>query len=248
MVMLNPMFNGHKGTEQARHASHTQMQIQLIRLGPVPHPSRLRSLRFLLLNLFLFTTAAGFAAQFTTPTDPTCGLGYMKALPGAGTNAPAGQNEYDVKAAVLYRCLELVQWPAPLGVAAGPQTPIKIGVLGKNPFGASLDSFSRKVLVGRPLVVTRLSSVAEAAGCNLVFISASEKKQTSKILKNLAGLPVLTVGETPGFVEAGGMLNLVLDGKNLRLDVNKAAADKAGITFDPQLVKLAQLTTNPSRS
>jgi hypothetical protein len=221
------------------------MQAQLI---PSPVPLPLRSLCFLLFNLFLLPAATSLAAQFTTPTDPTCGLGYMKALPGTGTNSSAGQNEYDVKAAVLFRCLELVQWPTPIGSAPAAQTPIVIGVLGKNPFGASLDSFSRKVLAGRPLVVTRLSNVADVAGCNLVFISASEKKQTAKILKKLAGLPVLTVGETPGFVEAGGMLNLMVDGKNLRLGVNKAAAEKAGIILDPQLVKLAQLTTNPSRS
>jgi hypothetical protein len=195
--------------------------------------------------------ALGWSASGAQFTSPICGPDYMKGIPDS---AP-GQTESDVKAAVLFRCLELIQWPAgsagvsqpidsPGGAGVSPAAtspiPIKIGVLGKNPFGNSLDSFAKKTLSGRPLVVTNLARITQPLDCDLIFIGSSEKKQTAKILKKLDGLPILTVGETPGFTEAGGMICLLRDGKNLRLDVNAAAAQKAGLVLDPQLIKLTR--------
>jgi len=194
-------------------------------------------------------TLAASGAQFTSPI---CGPDYMK---GISDDSAPGQTESDIKAAVLFRCLELVQWPpGSAGVssaAASPGSggvspassspiPIKIAVLGKNPFGNSLDSFAKKTLSGRPLLVTNLARITQPPGCDLIFIGSSEKKQTAKILKKLDGLPILTVGETPGFTEAGGMICLLRDGKNLRLDVNAGAAQKAGLVLDPQLLKLTR--------
>jgi len=166
-------------------------------------------------------------------------------MPGADSALTSGRHEYDVKAAVLYRCLELVQWPAHSNSTSAPPAPITIGLLGKNPFGKSLDSFARKTLSGRPLVVTSLASLSQAAECNLVFVSSSERKHAGKILTKIAGLPILTIGESPGFIEAGGVINFVLDGNNIRLDVNSAAAQKVGLVLDPHLLKLAPPTSSP---
>jgi hypothetical protein len=191
-------------------------------------------------TILAFLVALAWCASGAQFTSPICGPNYMKGIPD--DSAP-GQTESDVKAAVLFRCLELVQWPpGSVGVspASSPLTPIKIGVLGKNPFGNSLDSFAKKTLSGRPLLVTNLARITHPPGCDLLFIGSSEKKQTAKILKKLDGLPILTVGETPGFTEAGGMICLLRDGKNLRLDVNPAAAQKAGLVLDPQLLKLTR--------
>jgi hypothetical protein len=189
--------------------------------------------------LLAFLVALAWSASGAQFTSPICGPDYMK---GIADSAP-GQTESDVKAAVLFRCLELVQWPpgsAGVSPAASSPIPIKIAVLGKNAFGNSLDSFAKKTLSGRPLLVTNLARITQPPGCDLIFIGSSEKKQTAKILKKLDGLPILTVGETSGFTEAGGMICLLRDGKNLRLDVNAAAAQKAGLILDPQLLKLTR--------
>ena len=79
----------------------------------------------------------------------------------------------------------------------------------------------------------------------MVFVSSSESTRTSKIIKALGGLPVLTMGETPGFVEQGGMINLLLEGKNIRLEINQTAVEKAGFVIDPQLTKLVPVITDP---
>jgi len=160
----------------------------------------------------------------------------------------AVQLEYVVKAAMLYRCAELVQWPSNAAAAAEPT--LTIGVLGKNRFGKSLDRLAGKTVSGRKLVVRKFSRVSKAASCQLVFVSASEIKRTPKILETLAAFPVLTVGEAPGFAELGGMINLLLQDKYIKLEVNPVAAEKARIVLDPRLVKMAlpepALTPNAS--
>jgi hypothetical protein len=150
-----------------------------------------------------------------------------------------GKLEYDVKAALLYRCLELIEWPA--DTSAAEQATLTVGILGKNQFGESLNCLVGKTVSGRRLIVTKLSRLSQVERCQLVFISASETKRTSKILNSLAGMPVLTVGEIPGFTEQGGIMNLLLVGKNIRLEINPAAAGKSGIVFDQKLIELANL-------
>ena len=195
-----------------------------------------RCLLFLLAALFAWTVGepATANAQFAPTSDPVCRFDGL--YDGSVTT---GKFEYDVKAALLYRCLELVEWPA--NASSSGTSALTVGILGKNPFGESLDCLRGKTIAGRKLVVTKLSRVTHASRCQLLFISASETNRTSKILDGLAPLPVLTVGEIPGFTEQGGIINLLLEGNNIRLEINQAAAEKAHLQIDPNLIKLAAL-------
>jgi hypothetical protein len=179
------------------------------------------------------------SAQIGSPGDPICRL---RALPDGAV--PPGRLEYDVKAALLYRCLELVQWPP--DAPAPNQAALTVGIFGKNQFGESLNCLVGKTISGRKLVIKKLSRMAQVLRCQLVFISASRTNDTAKILNRLAGLPILTVGEIPGFTEQGGIINLLLEGKNIRLEINQAAAEKARLLIDPKLIKLAALKAEPT--
>src|SRR5262249_45749601 len=139
----------------------------------------------LVLSLALWADADLDApAQIGSPKDPICRL---RALPD-GAEVPA-RLEYDVKAALLYRCLEFIEWPSD-DSCPKPST-LTIGILGKNRFGESLDFLVGKTISGRKLAVTKVSrSSVHTSPCELIFISASETKRTPKILNNLSGLPV----------------------------------------------------------
>src|SRR5262249_14560131 len=103
-----------------------------------------------------------------------------------------------------------------------------------------------KTIAGRKLVVTKVSGLAQARRCQLVFICSSEAERTAAMLNDLSGMPVLTVGETPRFAEQGGMINLLLVDKNIRFEVNAAAAEKSRIVLHPALVKLGARPEQPS--
>src|SRR5688572_8902234 len=64
-------------------------------------------------------------------------------------------SEYEVKAAFLINFAKFVEWPASSFDTATTQ--LRIGVVGDDPFGVSLDNAARgKVLDGREMAVKRL--------------------------------------------------------------------------------------------
>ncbi len=50
---------------------------------------------------------------------------------------------------------------------------------------------------------------------------------------------LLTVGETPGFLEHGGIINLVEVQGRIRFEINQEAAKRAGLTVSSRLLRLA---------
>src|SRR5262245_36573345 len=96
-------------------------------------------------------------------------------LPG-GVESPAETTpppEYQLKAVFLFNFAQFVEWPS----AAFPeaQTPLVIGILGEDPFGAYLDETVRGETVNnRSLIVRRYRRVEEIETCHILFISRSE--------------------------------------------------------------------------
>ena len=198
-------------------------------------PTR-RSLLTLFISLCTLAKAHLAMADASAMYDPICSAAYCKDLQLESVNS---SREYDMKAAMLDHCLQLIKWPADDSSKKG-QT-LTIGLLGKTQF-AAFDSLTDKRISGRKLVVKKLSQPAEAADCEAVFICASEKKKSAVILKQLAGSSVLTAGETARFAEEGGIINLLRDGKHIRLELNVAAAERSRFAIDPELIKWVPVT------
>lgn len=115
-----------------------------------------------------------------------------------------------------------------------------IGILGDNPFDGDLErTVQNKIVNNRAFVVRQLHLATEATNCQMLFISASEKKRLAEIFENLRGISVLTVSETDGFTEAGGMINFVLEGKKIRFEINNDAAKEAKLKINSKLLSVA---------
>lgn len=146
-------------------------------------------------------------------------------------------NEYQVKALFLYNFAKFVEWPS--AMSGGP---ICIGVLGDDPFGDALDrTIEGKTVNGRGFVVKRLKSEAEARQCHIVFVNLPDKKRLRSLLDTLKGAAVLTVGETRGFAEGGGVINFVVIDDRVRFEANMDAAEQAGLKLSSKLLSLAKI-------
>lgn len=143
-----------------------------------------------------------------------------------------------VEAVFLYYFSQFVDWPA--GAFADERSPIVIGVLGNDPFDGTLDqAVAGERVNGRPIVVRRLKSIADAAGCHILYISSSEAAQLPQILSALKGRNVLTVSDLDDFVRSGGMIRFVLIDEHVRLLINAPAAQAAGLTLSSKLLRAA---------
>ena len=73
----------------------------------------------------------------------------------------------------------------------------------------------------------------------MLFISTSEEKHFEQIFQHLKERPVLTVSETPGFAQVGGMVNFVLQDNKVRFEINLQRTREAQLKLSSKLLKLA---------
>jgi hypothetical protein len=149
-------------------------------------------------------------------------------------------SEYEVKAAFLYNFAKFVEWPPNL--AANAHDPFVIGIVGRDPFGDAVEqTLLRKTLNGRPLAVQRVKREEEARGCQILFVSPSERKRLKALLANLQGNPVLTVGDVENFCKSGGMIAFTLEDNRVRFEINVDAAQRVGLRISSRLLSLAKV-------
>ncbi len=153
---------------------------------------------------------------------------------------PATPKEYQIKAVFLFNFAQFIEWPSTaLTTNTGP---FRIGVLGDNPFGTFLEETVRgEAIKNHQIVVQRAQEAAELKGCQLIFISKSEKKRLPEILTSLDSAAVVTVGEVEGFAQNGGIINFYIEDKKVRFEINPAAAHRAGLKLSSQLLSLGKI-------
>jgi hypothetical protein len=149
--------------------------------------------------------------------------------------------EYAIKAAYLYQFSRYVQWPPEAFLAE--RSPLTIGVLGTDPFGAILDEIARtKRIEGRPIVVRRFASMEQYTPCNILFVTASASpKQKEAAMRKARRSSLLLVGEEPGFAENGGIVNFFLDENRIRFEINVEVAKQDKLKISSKLLSLARI-------
>jgi hypothetical protein len=150
-------------------------------------------------------------------------------------------DEYPVKAAFLFNFAKFVEWPA---IAfKGPEDPFSICVLGQNPFGTALEDVVRdKTVANRGFVVRGVSNAQQASKCQIVFVTASERKRFHSLLEEFKGHSILTVGEADDFTANGGIINFKLKDTRVRIEIDAGAAERAGLRISSKLLSLAEIT------
>ena len=148
--------------------------------------------------------------------------------------------EYQLKAVFLFNFAQFVEWPPEAFPDA--QTPLVIGVLGKDPFGAYLDETVRGETVNnRPLTVQRYRQAKEIKTCHVLFISRSEAYRLEQIFASLKGRNILTVGDAVGFARRGGMIRFLIEQNKIRLRINLGAAKDANLVLSSKLLRPAEI-------
>lgn len=152
-------------------------------------------------------------------------------------------NESRLEAIYLVKFLRFVNWPAG---AMNPNQDIVIGILGTDPFGRMLDDAAAGETVDHhALVVRRLRRLGDAEGCQVLFISDSERTHLRSILARTRGRSVLTVSELDHFSDAGGIVRFVIVNNKLRFEINVAAARAANLSISSKLLELAEIINGP---
>jgi hypothetical protein len=165
-----------------------------------------------------------------------CGIGLACGLAAAAE--PPAASEYALKAAFLYNFVKFVEWPE--SRFADGRSPLVIGVLGTDPFGAELEKVVRgRRINGRDVVVQRFDSADAAKPAHVLFVNTGDGLPTAELRRALGAYGVLTVGESDPFTRGGGIITFRSRGDRLGFEINMATAERAGLKISAQLQKLA---------
>jgi YfiR/HmsC-like len=162
------------------------------------------------------------------------------------SGAQSTDEEYRVKAAFIFHFAQLVDWPPETSTGAGNS--LFLCTFGEDPFQGALESTVAGKAVGdRILRVRHLKQGDDVHPCHVLFLGKAQSKRIPMLLADLHNAPILTVGESPGFLGAGGMICFVLQDANVRFEINLDAATSAKLKIGSRLLILAQTVIGEGR-
>jgi hypothetical protein len=155
--------------------------------------------------------------------------------------------EYQIKAAFLYNFIKFVDWP---NEKPSDEKTITIGIIGKTPFGKAFEPLKDKKTKDKKVIIRQFKSLEESKlpskqieairKCHVLFVCSSEKQQLRKIINLVKDHSVLTVGDTNGFLESGGIINFVIEDHKVYFEVNNNTAKQAKLNIRSKLLRLAK--------
>lgn len=178
-------------------------------------------------------------------------LGVVGAVLASGLAAraePGPSLEHHVKAAFLYNFAKFVDWPT--NALASADAPFVIAVLGDESLAQVLEQTVKGKSIGNRVIQTRrITDETRIGPCQILFVARSKARQTAQVLAALGRANVLLVGESPGFLTAGGAICFTNPEGQVRFEVNTAAAERAGLKISSKLLRVAtSVTSTPRRA
>lgn len=163
----------------------------------------------------------------------------------SSARAQSGMNaEYPVKLAFLYQFALFVEWPS--DAFPNATSPLVVCVVGEDPFDPELEGeLGSRTVDKHHMVIRRLKRGSDSRACHMVFVPHAESRQGDAIVGSLKGLPVLTVGETNGFAEGGGIVNFTFEGNKLRFEINLDAASRTPLRISSKVLAMARIVRDP---
>jgi hypothetical protein len=149
-------------------------------------------------------------------------------------------SEYAVKTAMVYKLTKFINWPDVAFAEEG--SPLNICVAKGSSFAKPIQSLQGRVVRGHAIEIILFKYLsAEEQQCQVLVISRKEAKQADQLLLAVAEKPVLTIGDSDGFAEQGGIIGLELEQSRVSFAINVEAGQQAGLSINAQLLQLAKI-------
>lgn len=142
--------------------------------------------------------------------------------------------EYNLKAAFVFRFTNYIDW----GVHLGSEDFV-IGIVGNSPISKSLYAIAKSQTVkGRKIIIRTYETPADIGRCHLLFIPERAGFSLTEIMERVPK-GVLAVSEKPGYGVLGASINFVVIDAKLKFEINTKSLYSSGLTASSQLLKLA---------
>ena len=143
--------------------------------------------------------------------------------------------EHEVKAAFLFNFTKFVTWPP-----IPPGQPFRVCVVADEPTTAAIDrALQNETILDRRAETLILASPEQVRTCQVLFVGR-DAAGAATLLTSGRGLPVLTVGDGPDFLDRGGIIQFVVVEGRVRFDVNLAHASRASLSINARMLRVAR--------
>lgn len=114
-------------------------------------------------------------------------------------------------------------------------------MLGDDDLGSALAVLETKTVQGRAVRVRRGLRAEDIRGCHVLYFGAVDERIAAEARRLAEPNATLTIGDSDGFVERGGMVGLVKVDNRIAFDVNVEATSRANVKLSSQVLKLARV-------
>ena len=164
----------------------------------------------------------------------TCGISVPEIM------ATESFDEDKLKVAFINNFLKFTTWPE--AAFESPESELVLCSLGKDPLSGGLKALANRKVRDRVIRLLNLASPDEPeirnTPCHVLFIPEDYPGQDG-LITQLAGAPLLIVGEGNTFITKGGVIGLKLVGNKVKFDVNLRSAGNNKIVLSSLLLQLA---------
>lgn len=189
--------------------------------------------RFIVLMALVFNLVLALAANIVPIGIQTCIAQQM---------VPA--REYQIKASLIFNFIHFVDWPPQQEANTTAAQNLRVCIVGPDRFGAAIEKLKNEIVHGLVIEVHSIQSpnVEELKLCRVLFIAKSQDVNSALVLSDLADQSILTIGESPDFLDQGGIINLLVENNRVVFDINRLNANRARLGISSKLLRVARHT------
>ena len=139
-----------------------------------------------------------------------------------------------LKSAFIYNFAKFTQWQT----IAQPETTWKLCYFDENS-SSNLNLISKKQLTKKPIEIIPLHKVKDAVDCHIVYIDSDHRSILPRLFIALQDSATLTISDTTGFIDMGGMIEIVPNNDRLQFKVNYKKLTQENLKLNSNVLKLA---------
>lgn len=144
-------------------------------------------------------------------------------------------SEQSLIAAFLFNFLKFTEWPD--GIVTGE---LKLCITEGQVF-KELDTISGRLIQSKRVIIQRVNFRGFQSDCQLLYLSREENiDQIHQWLKITDHKPILIVSNVNEFLDMGGMIMLINNGKTLSFEIDLERIKHAGLKLNAQLLQIAR--------
>lgn len=147
--------------------------------------------------------------------------------------------EYKLKAAFIYNFIKFTQWPNTFHEKTS-DNPLVICVAGQNRFDGAFEPLAQKKVASHKIMISYSSQVEDLLAienCHVMFVDSGP--HMSSFIDAVACNEILTIGDSMGFAEQGGCIELREHNGKMRFIINRSAVKRQGLHLSYQVYDLA---------